>query len=64
MGEIIKYKGFDHVCNTLDHGYIAIGIYISLPVLAYHILPWIFHKTNQTNEKQYQFCARRLGPLT
>ena len=32
------------------------GIYISL-VLAYHILPWIFHKTDQTNEKQYQFLC-------
>lgn len=52
MGEIIKYKGFDHVWQYSGPWlYCLIGIYISLPVLAYHILPWIFHK-NRSNKRK------------
>lgn len=62
MSDFIKYKGFDHVWQYSGPWlYYLIGVYLCLPILAYQILPWVFHKRKSSQRKMISIFV--LGDL-
>ncbi|KAI5970311.1 ALG1 [Candida margitis] len=52
MVEIIKYKGFDHIWQYSGPWlYYLLAAYISLPILAYKLLPYFFHSRRASTRK-------------
>lgn len=62
MTEFIKYKGFDHVWQYSGPWlYYLIGVYLCLPIIAYLVLPWFFHKRKSSQRKMISIFV--LGDL-
>ncbi|CAK9441281.1 uncharacterized protein LODBEIA_P51500 [Lodderomyces beijingensis] len=52
MVEIIKYQGFDHIWQYSGPWlYYLLALYVSLPFLAYKLLPYVFHRKVNHNRK-------------
>ena len=52
MVDIIKYQGFDHLWQYSGPWlYYLLALYISLPVLAYKVLPLLFHTRRNRSRK-------------
>ncbi|KAI3405549.2 ALG1 [Candida oxycetoniae] len=64
MVEIIKYQGFDHIWQYSGPWlYYLLAIYVSLPVLAYKVLPYLFLKKRSHHNRRKSVLIFVLGDL-